>query len=234
MPIQVITFYQFTPIDAPASHRATLLASMQALGIKGTVTLAGEGVNATISGVADAVRSFIDQLQQQLSLRVISAHHSITATQPFQRSKVKVKRELISLGTPAEPALCVGQHIAPDAWNALISRDDVTLIDTRNDFEFAHGHFRGAINPGTRNFKEMVRFTEEQLLPLGRNRAIAMYCTGGIRCEKYSSYLVAQGYRNVYHLRGGILAYLDTVPAHESLWQGECFVFDERVSVGMD
>lgn len=228
--ITVHSFYSFMPVPAPLALRAPLLTHMRARSVRGTVTLASEGVNATISGAAEAVASVMEWLQAQLPGFAPELRTSHTDAQPFQRSKVKVKRELISLGTPAHPALCVGTHVAPLAWNALITQPDVITIDTRNDYEFQLGHFQGAINPGTRHFKQMVAFTERTLLPR-TNQRIAMYCTGGIRCEKYSSYLVKLGFAEVYHLRGGILAYLEAVPKSESLWQGECFVFDERVSV---
>ena len=232
MDITVTTFYHFTELSDPAAHKPTLLARMQALGIKGTVTLAREGVNATVSGMAESLGQFIAELQRELAITLPMARESYTGAQPFKRSKVKVKRELISLGEEANPAVCVGEYVMPKDWNALISRADVITVDTRNAYEFEMGHFAGAINPATRNFKQMVRFTQEQLVPRGRDKAVAMYCTGGIRCEKYSAYLMAQGFSHVYHLHGGILAYLEQVPASQSLWQGSCFVFDERVAVG--
>lgn len=232
MDITVTTFYHFTPLPDPAAHKPTLLARMQALGIKGTVTLAREGVNATVSGMAESLGQFIAELQRELAITLPMARESYTGAQPFKRSKVKVKRELISLGEAADPSVCVGEYVMPNDWNALITRPDVVTVDTRNDYEFALGHFSGAVNPGTRNFKQMVAYTHQHLLPRGRDKAVAMYCTGGIRCEKYSAYLMAQGFSHVYHLHGGILAYLEQVPAAESLWQGNCFVFDERVAVG--
>lgn len=232
MDITVTTFYHFSPLRDPASHKPGLLARMLALGIKGTVTLAHEGVNATVSGKDAALNRFMHELQDALHITLPSTRESYTRAQPFKRTKVKVKRELISLGEEANPSVCVGEYVMPADWNALITREDVVTVDTRNDYEFALGHFAGAVNPGTKNFKQMVRFTQEKLLPRGHNKAVAMYCTGGIRCEKYSSYLMAQGFTHVYHLHGGILAYLEQVDEAESLWQGSCFVFDERVAVG--
>ncbi|MFM9889508.1 MAG: rhodanese-related sulfurtransferase [Rickettsiales bacterium] len=228
--ITVQSFYSFTAIAEPRALRATLLARMQTLGVRGTITLAGEGVNATISGAADAVEALLATLRAAVPGFAAELRTSHTEAQPFQRSKVKVKPELISLGVAAHPAQCVGRYVSPADWNALITCPDVMIIDTRNDFESQLGHFQGALNPGTRSFKQMVAFTETTLLP-DTHRPVAMYCTGGIRCEKYSSYLVGLGFAQVYHLRGGILAYLETVPKAESLWQGECFVFDARVSV---
>ena len=228
--ITVTTFYCFTPLADPQVHKPALLAGMKERGIRGTVTLAREGVNATISGQAEALSGFIEQLKSQLGITLPMMRESFTGAQPFKRSKVKVKRELISLGVEADPSMCVGRYVAPQDWNALITRDDVIAIDTRNDYEFALGHFKGAINPGTRNFKQMVAFTEQHLA--GKtDQAIAMYCTGGIRCEKYSAYLLERGFTRVYHLQGGILAYLEQVPEEKSLWHGRCFVFDERETV---
>lgn len=230
-PITITTFYSFTPLAEPQALRLPLLERMKALGIKGTITLAKEGVNATISGAEAAIYALMEHLREATGLTTDIQRDSYFGAQPFQRSKVKVKRELISLGAEANPSVCVGQYVGPEAWNALIAAPDVITIDTRNDYEYALGHFEGAVNPGTRNFKQMVAFTETHLDPASGKR-IAMYCTGGIRCEKYSAYLVSLGFAEVYHLKGGILAYLEQVPPADSLWRGSCFVFDERVSVG--
>ena len=229
-PVLVSTFYHFAPIDDPRPLRAPTLARMESLGVRGTITFANEGLNATISGTAANVALLVDELRQIPGMKGIEQRPSHTTTQPFARSKVRIKRELISLSAEANPSVCVGTYVAPGEWNAIITRPDTILIDTRNDYEFAIGHFTGAINPTTRNFKEMVGYTQEHLDP-AKHTHIAMYCTGGIRCEKYSSYLVRLGFTGVYHLKGGILAYLETVPESESLWQGECYVFDERVAV---
>lgn len=230
--ITVSTFYHFTPLEEPANYKPALLTCMGELGIKGTVTLAKEGVNATVSGVEAALNEFVAGLQQLLGIALPLSRESHTGAQPFRRAKVKVKRELISLGAEADPSVCVGEYVMPQDWNALITAPNVITIDTRNDYEYQLGHFVGAINPGTRNFKQMVKFTQEQLMPAVADRRIAMYCTGGIRCEKYSAYLVAQGFGHVYHLHGGILAYLEQIPPAQSLWRGSCFVFDERVALG--
>jgi UPF0176 protein len=231
-PITITTFYSFVALSDPASLRAPILDRMRALDIRGTITLAKEGINATISGAATAIDALIDFLGTQFLFTTPTRRESHFSAQPFKRTKVKVKRELISLGVPTFPAQCVGQYVQPRDWNALIIAPDVITIDTRNDYEFEMGHFEGALNPGTRNFKQMVRFTEKELMPVAAGRRIAMYCTGGIRCEKYSSYLVSLGFTHVTHLHGGILAYLEQIPESESLWRGGCFVFDERVSVG--
>ncbi len=229
--VTITTFYSFTPLEDPGSARMPVLERMRALGIRGTITLAHEGVNATISGAADAISGLMLFLADYLGLSTEMQRESHFSEQPFQRSKVKVKRELISLGVPTFPAQCVGEYVAPADWNDLITAPDVITIDTRNAYEYVLGHFQGARNPGTRNFKQMVAFTQEHLTPPSGKR-IAMYCTGGIRCEKYSSYLVSLGFSEVYHLKGGILAYLEQIPPEQSLWEGGCFVFDERVAVG--
>lgn len=269
--VTVSTFYSFVSLDAPESLRAPILECMRALGIRGTITLAPEGINATISGPGAAIDKLMAFLASRITFTTPTFRESYVGAQPFKRSKVKVKRELISLGVPTFPAACVGQYVRPEDWNALITAPDVIIIDTRNDYEFALGHFVGARNPATRNFKDMVTWTEKHLMthlfapplrgsgvrfsesvggkivrknsptetlkerfdsPSSGESKIAMYCTGGIRCEKYSSYLVARGFTDVYHLHGGILAYLECIPAEQSLWQGSCYVFDERVSVG--
>ena len=237
-PITVSTFYSFVPlVDAP-SLRAPILERMRALGIRGTITLASEGINATISGAGDAIEALMEFLNTRITFTTPTFRESHFAAQPFARTKVKVKRELISLGVPTFPAQCVGTYVQPKDWNALIASPNLILIDTRNAYEFALGHFEGALNPATRDFKQMVAWTHNVLLPLtsatpSRSAPkIAMYCTGGIRCDKYSSYLMSLGFTEVYHLHGGILAYLEHIPKRESLWNGSCFVFDERVSVG--
>ncbi len=227
--VTITTFYSFVPLAEPAALKAPILARMQALGIKGTITLASEGVNATISGAEAAIAALIADLRDWLGMVTPTLRSSYFSTQPFKRTKVKVKRELISLGVPSQPSVCVGEYVMPKDWNALITAPNVITIDTRNAYEFELGHFEGAVNPATRNFKQMVKFTANHLVP---QQTIAMYCTGGIRCEKYSSYLVAQGFSKVYHLHGGILAYLEQIPTAQSLWRGSCFVFDERVAVG--
>ena len=226
----ISTFYKFTPLPDPRALREPIREAMRGRGIKGTITLATEGINATISGEPAAIDDMLHHLQTIPEIGPLTHKQSQHAQAPFQRSKVKVKRELISLGAEANPSVCVGNYVAPKDWNALISRPDVITIDTRNDYEYRIGHFRGALNPATRDFKEMVAFTKAHLNP-DTHPHVAMYCTGGIRCEKYSSYLLAQGFQHVYHLNGGILQYLADVPEKQTLWEGVCYVFDERVAV---
>ena len=229
--ITISSFYSFSPIDTPETFRAPLLARMEELGVRGTITLAHEGVNATVSGRAESIDALLDYLAASMPFNPPAKRETYFRAQPFKRSKVKVKPELISLGVPSYPAVCIGKYVQAEDWNALIQSPDVAVIDTRNDYEYEIGHFVGALNPATNNFKEMIAWTEANL-SAKKTSVIAMYCTGGIRCEKYSSYLVAQGFTHVYHLHGGILEYLEKIPPSQSLWQGECFVFDERVSVG--
>ena len=229
--VTISTFYHFAPIDAPEARKPDVLARMVKLGVKGTITLSPEGVNATIAGTQEAINDMLAYVRAWPGFAELKDKISAYARQPFGKSKVKVKKELISLGVEANPNVCVGEYVDPKAWNALISREDVITIDTRNAYEYRIGHFKGAINPDTSDFKEMVEYTKTQLDPTTHPH-VAMYCTGGIRCEKYSSYLVALGFERVYHLNGGILAYLEHIPAEESMWEGDCFVFDERVAVG--
>lgn len=230
-PIVISTFYHFSRVEDPLALKPALLARMREYSIHGTITLAHEGINATIAGTKEAVEAIITYLRALPAFSDLKHRISVDSKVPFGNCRVKVKRELIGLGTPTDPTACVGEYIAPKNWNALITREDVITIDTRNDYEFQIGHFKGAINPGTRSYNQMIAFTSATLDP-HRHRHIAMYCTGGIRCEKYSSYLVKMGFKHVYHLRGGILAYLETIAPEESLWHGECYVFDARVAVG--
>ena len=231
-PITVSTFYSFVPLTDAQSLRSPILERMHELDIRGTITLASEGINATISGAAEAIEALMDFLLSKITFTTPTRRESYIGAQPFKRTKVKVKRELISIGVPTFPAQCVGTYVQPKDWNALITAPDIIVIDTRNDYEFDLGHFEGAVNPATRDFKQMVAFTQTHLMPVTNRRRIAMYCTGGIRCDKYSSYLVSLGFTDVFHLHGGILAYLEQIPASESRWKGDCFVFDERVGVG--
>lgn len=229
-PVTISTFYKFTHIPGYKKLQMPLKREMIRRGIKGTITLAPEGVNATISGEESKLYGMMEHLKSIPEIGPFSFKTSQYSGQPFKRSKVKVKPELISLGIETNPTVCVGTYIEPANWNALIRRDDVMTIDTRNDYEYRIGRFQGAINPDTSDFKEMVAFTQKQL-DQNKHKAIAMYCTGGIRCEKYSSYLLEQGFENVFHLKGGILQYLADIPENNTLWEGSCFVFDERVAV---
>jgi len=229
--VQVATFYQFTALDALGSLRARLQALGDEYGLRGTVLLAAEGINATVSGSAAGVAALREQLQGDDRFSALNWKQTFSGDIPFQRWKVRIKREIVSFGVgDLHPEQRTGIPVAPKDWDALIARDDIVLIDTRNDYEVAVGRFAGAIDPATRKFSDFRDFVEQHLR--GREQQpIAMYCTGGIRCEKASAYLLQQGFGQVFQLHGGILNYLAATPPAESRWQGECFVFDERVAV---
>ena len=233
-PIHVAALYQFARFDDPAAIRTPLTALCCANGVKGTLLLAPEGINGTIAGSdtgIDAVLAYIRSLPGCADLDV---KHSRAATLPFHRMKVRRKREIVTMGAPDIDPTDTGAYVAPQDWNALIDAPETILIDTRNDYEVAIGSFAGAIDPKTRSFREFpdwVRAHRHEWEGAGKAPKIAMFCTGGIRCEKATAFLKAEGLDAVYHLKGGILAYLEQVPETDSRWQGECFVFDERVAV---
>lgn len=227
----VITFYKFVQLENFEAMRQPLLELCQAQGIKGTILLAQEGINATVAGTDDGLNALMSQLKQNSRLADLTHKTSWAETQPFDRMKVKLKQEIVTLGQPeVSPTKKVGTYVEPQDWNQVIADPEITVIDTRNDYEVSIGTFQGAKNPETDSFREFPDYAAEQLDPT-KHKKVAMFCTGGIRCEKASSYLLEQGFEQVYHLKGGILKYLEEVPVEESLWQGECFVFDERVTV---
>ena len=230
--IVVAALYKFVTLKDFMALRQPLLAAMKAHGVKGTLLLAEEGINGTISGTRAGIDGFLRELKSDTRFADLDHKESFCDENPFYRSKVKLKKEIVTIGVEGvDPNKQVGTYVTPADWNALIADPDVLLIDTRNDYEVALGTFEGAADPRTGSFGEFPRFVGENLDP-ARHQKVAMFCTGGIRCEKASSHLVSQGFREVYHLKGGILKYLEEVPAHESKWQGECFVFDQRVAVG--
>ncbi|MGX9389868.1 oxygen-dependent tRNA uridine(34) hydroxylase TrhO [Nitrobacteraceae bacterium UC4446_H13] len=232
----VAALYQFVALPDFRDLREPLRALCAARDLKGTLLLAAEGINGTIAGDAAALHDFIDQLQHgplfdgrldNLELKFSTAH-----AMPFRRLKIRLKKEIVTLGDPAtDPIRQVGTYVDPAKWNALIATPDVVLLDTRNRFEVAMGTFAGAVDPEIDNFGQFKDFVAQKLDP-ARDRKIAMFCTGGIRCEKASSYLLARGFTEVYHLKGGILKYLEQTPETDSRWRGECFVFDEREALG--
>jgi UPF0176 protein len=231
MSIAVSAFYKFVEIENLTELRRHLLEQSRWLGIKGTILLAPEGINATISGEAQSLRELLSWLRSDLRFADLETKESEAPQHPFQRLKVKIKSEIVTFHQPqANPARMMGTEVPPAEWNSLVQEPGVILIDTRNSYEVEIGSFKGAIDPRTRAFHQFPEFVRTHLDP-GESRKIAMFCTGGIRCEKASSYLLSQGFAQVYQLKGGILKYLETVPKEESLWQGECFVFDERVAV---
>lgn len=230
-PFVVAALYQFVALPDFDTLREPLLAVAQAHGLRGTVLLAAEGINGTVAGDRAGIDAVLAHLRADPRLAGLQHKESTAARQPFHRLKVRLKQEIVTMGVPdIDPGASAGTYVEPEDWNELISDPEVLLVDTRNDYEVAIGSFRGAVNPGTRSFREFPAYADTALAG-HRQKKIAMFCTGGIRCEKATSYLQDQGFEQVYHLRGGILKYLETVPEQESLWRGECYVFDERVSV---
>ena len=232
MSLAVSAFYKFAPLADIASLRATLLAAAQTRGIRGTILLASEGINGTIAGEPEQLADMLRFIRAIPVFADLESKESHAETMPFRRMKVRLKKEIVTMGVPGvDPAHVVGTYVAPEEWNALISEPDVLVVDTRNSFEFAAGTFAHAVDPQTKSFGEFPDFVAREL-GNRKDRPIAMFCTGGIRCEKATSYLKAQGFEKVYHLKGGILKYLEVVPPEQSLWRGSCFVFDEREGLG--
>jgi len=229
--ILVAALYRFVPIDQPAALRDPLLGLMTQHGIKGTLLLAPEGINATVAGPRPAIEALVDWLRDDPRFQDLSYKESTCAEMPFARAKVKLKKEIVTMGIEGiDPNRVVGTYVEPQDWNALIRDPDILVIDTRNDYEVEVGTFNRAVNPAISSFREFPAFVDTQLDP-ARTPRVAMFCTGGIRCEKSTAYLKQRGFDEVYHLRGGILKYLEEVPEADSEWRGECFVFDERVTV---
>ncbi len=231
--INVAALYQFTKFPDPDALRAPLLAACEAAGVKGTLLLAGEGVNGTIAGGPAELEAVLAAIRALPGCAELDVKFSSAPEMPFHRMKVRVKREIVTMGEPdIDPTLAVGHYVDPHDWNALIADPDTLVIDTRNDYEVAVGTFTGAVDPATPSFRDFPAwFREHREELLAGKKKVAMFCTGGIRCEKSTSFLRTEGVEDVYHLKGGILKYLEHVPENQSLWQGECFVFDERVTV---
>lgn len=227
----VAAFYKFVNLPDFADKQAALLAQCQGQGILGTILLATEGINGTIAGSAEAIELIIALIRSDPRLADLEYKQSYTDILPFGRLKVRLKKEIVSIGVNGvEPSNQVGTYVKPQDWNALLSDPDILVIDTRNKFEVDIGSFQDAKNPQLASFHDFPEYVSRHLDPTAHQK-VAMFCTGGIRCEKASSFLLSQGFQEVYHLKGGILKYLEEVPASESLWQGECFVFDERIAV---
>lgn len=232
MTLIVAALYKFASLPDFADYKDGLEAVCKKAGVKGTILLASEGVNGTIAGTRQGIDEALAHLRSLPGCADLEHKESHADTMPFLRMKVRLKKEIVTMGVEGiDPTSTVGTYVAPEDWNALISDPDVVVIDTRNDYEVGIGTFEGAVNPETETFREFPawfeRFKETNTKP-----KIAMFCTGGIRCEKSTAFLKSQGVEDVYHLKGGILKYLETVPEEESKWEGECFVFDSRVSVG--
>jgi UPF0176 protein len=230
-PIRVAALYRFARLDAFEALRAPLAAFCCGRGIKGTLLLAHEGINGTVAGSDTAIAALIDHLESIEGLAGLEVKYSGASEMPFHRMKVRLKREIVTMGVwDIDPAASAGTYVAPADWNALIADSNTIVIDTRNAYEVSIGTFKGAIDPATTSFREFPAWVEQHRDELD-GRKVAMFCTGGIRCEKATAYVKSLGFEDVFHLKGGILKYLEEVQAEESLWQGECFVFDERVSV---
>jgi UPF0176 protein len=236
MPIKVAAFYQFAALPDFRELREPLRAICAGLKLRGSVLLAHEGINGTLAGSPEAIDALVEELQQGSlfggRLDRLELKFSVASTMPFQRLKIRLKKEIVTLGDPAaDPTRQVGIYVDPADWNAMIAAPDTLVIDTRNAFEVAMGTFAGALDPGIENFGQFKDYAARHL-DAAKHRKIAIFCTGGIRCEKASAFLLARGFAEVYHLKGGILRYLEGVPESESRWRGECFVFDDRVALG--
>lgn len=237
-PFLTAAFYQFVSLPDYAQRKAPLLALCEQRHVKGLILLASEGINSTIAGAADDVRAVLAYLRADPLLANLQHKESWSDKPPFHRMKVRLKKEIVTMNVPGiSPTHMAGTYVKPQDWNALIADPDVVVVDTRNDYEVEIGTFAHAINPNLKTFAELPDWLDhaEQLVhpdASSKKPKVAMFCTGGIRCEKSTAYLRSKGFDEVFHLEGGILKYLETVPPTESLWQGECFVFDERVSVG--
>lgn len=227
----VTALYKFVRLENFEQLRQPLLNVMEENEVRGTLLLANEGINGTISGSRAGIDAVLAWLKSDKRLADLSFKESFTDTAPFKRSKVKLKKEIVTMGVEGiDPLKVVGSYVKPAQWNELISDPEVVLVDTRNDYEIEIGTFKNAIDPNTTTFREFPQYVKENLDP-SKHKKVAMYCTGGIRCEKSTAYLKEQGFDEVYHLEGGILKYLEEVPQEDSLWEGECFVFDDRVAV---
>jgi len=229
--VVVSALYHFVTLEDYRALRQPLYDFMLENHIKGTILLAREGINGTVAGYKHAIDKLHAWLRSDERLKDLRTKESYDDTMPFYRTRVKLKKEIVTMGVAGiDPNHIVGTYVKPEDWNDLISDPEVTVIDTRNDYEYAIGSFKNALNPKTETFRQFPDYVKTNLDPK-KHKKVAMFCTGGIRCEKSTAYLKEQGFKEVYHLQGGILKYLETVPEEETLWDGECFVFDNRVSV---
>ena len=227
----IAAFYKFVTLNDYQDRRQPLLNLCRQHQIKGSILLAAEGINGTIAGTRSSIDTILSYLTADPYFADLKHKESIATKPPFDRLKVRLKREIVTLGIPTiDPTNLVGTYVKPQDWNELITNPDVVVIDTRNQYEVEIGTFAGSIDPHTDSFTEFPAYVATHLNPQ-QHKHIAMFCTGGIRCEKATSYLLSQGFENVYHLQGGILKYLEEIPAAESQWEGECFVFDDRVAI---
>jgi len=228
----VAALYCFAHLPHFRDLQTPLLDLCKAQGVRGTLLLAREGINGTIAGSQQGIQLVVDFITAQPELHQPELKYSTATAMPFHRMKVRLKKEIVTMGVEnIDPLASAGTYVAPEEWNALIADEETIVIDTRNDYEYAIGSFKGAVDPNIKTFRDFPRWVADHEEELRRAKKIAMFCTGGIRCEKSTAYVRSLGFDEVYHLKGGILKYLETVPEDESLWQGQCFVFDERVSV---
>lgn len=237
LPIVVAALYHFAPLDEYTALQAPLLAACETAGVKGSLLLASEGINGTIAGSREGIGRVLTHIRAIPGLESTEHKESRAETMPFRRMKVRLKKEIVTMGVEGiDPRRTVGTYVDPKDWNALIADPETIVIDTRNDYEVAIGTFRNAVNPETESFRQFPGWVAASDLLADpaklQGRKIAMFCTGGIRCEKATAFMRGKGFENVFHLKGGILKYLEEVPEEQSLWEGNCFVFDERVSVG--
>ena len=227
----VAALYHFVTLEDYRELREPLLDLCREAGVKGTLLLASEGINGTIAGTREGIDRVLEYLKSDPRLAGLEHKESFDETMPFYRMKVKLKREIVTMGVEGiDPNLVVGTYVKPEDWNKLVNDPDVLLIDTRNDYEYSIGTFKGAVDPHTTSFREFPEYVRSNLDP-SKQKKVAMFCTGGIRCEKASAFMLQEGFEEVYHLQGGILKYLEEVPEQDSTWEGECFVFDNRVAV---
>ncbi|MDP8919890.1 MAG: rhodanese-related sulfurtransferase [Pseudomonadota bacterium] len=236
MTYKVAALYQFVALPDFRELKDPLHKLCSDLGIKGSLLLAHEGINGTVAGLGEAIDTLMAELREGAlfggRLDNLELKFSSASEMPFRRMKVRLKKEIVTLGDPqTDPLRRVGTYVSPAEWNRLLEEPGIVLLDTRNDFEVEMGTFDGAVDPRIKRFSEFKDFVKNELDP-GQHKKVAMFCTGGIRCEKASSYMLAQGFEEVFHLKGGILKYLEDMPKEESRWRGECFVFDERVALG--
>lgn len=232
--IVITSFYKFIPLANFASLREPILATMHKMGIKGTILLAAEGINGGFAGTREQMTAFYAYMHSEPRFHDLNFKETFDDKNPFEKAKVKLRQEIVSMGlAEVNPLQSVGDYLSPEEWHELIQDPEVIIIDTRNDYEYGLGTFKNAINPNTENFRKFPEYVNNELNDK-KDKKIAMFCTGGIRCEKSTAYLKEQGFAHVYHLKDGILNYIETMPKEKSLWEGQCFVFDDRVAVDHD